>query len=971
MSNLKVGRAKSKGPTANRHCQKLNLSTPQLFNSSTLLIHVPISIIHHLKNYFTISLPHYLTSLSICFWLLAYIPIFQQNELVFFEKLIDKGFLELSNEWINEQINQSSDTKYKNQLKILLDAIKYKKLYTYPHNTQLKEFLSFFNDAYNVEVSKILDSKKGLEEADDTKLESFLLKLLDFLNYYDLYLLNINKNNLKLQDELNILVLRVFSAIEKIVKQNDLEYETKQKFEFYTLVLKFLHFKFTYTENDPLINSKISSLGKEFDNYYLETQPSLSAYEASLLKCKLYKMKLEHKIAKNDNKGINTILKEINSAVEEIYNKKGNIENNKTQIEPLTALIIRTAIFKLDMAVLLLKNNLVSDRDALYKESISDVNFIGSFPYQSLKLDALFRKAQIFEYMGNIKDALPLYLAIAKSSSSLSTTAQEILRKYQYNTTLSSDTEIFNELGKLINSNNAEKIWDFYTLYIKKRIFFTEKYTRTLQEMLTAFFATNNKYLENSIMNHYLFTTLPNDEQNSKQREIKLNNAILSLQDYVNKYKEEKGFFGELLNSIKTEFANNFPKSDLTQAILLKDVKAKIQEKIFDDALALIKQTKWTNVYEKEANILKKYLEIKIVNQVTKKNLLEFIKVIKINAKNNLYLISLSTSLFTHISFEKKQFKLAYRFLKNFLPALSENKDVYIPALEDAVKSSYYSKKYKDFERWVQEYLQINTPTDFIIELLKNYAIISAIKYNRNKAIKFFNLAAFAMKKNIKYNFADNLSEKIIIVNAIYKAFEYSINLKENISYTIAEQICNDLEKENDKTMGKYLLDQKIMSKEIAEDKFEKAKFVEAYKLLLQSQCLALKYRYTHDKNILEEIQKLPNKNKNSMVYKWLARDTILCQFIALKKNLYTKKELEIIYKNYSKLLTDMFEKKYVTLSKDKTDKFSKEFILLSLYQSIYTGQQMDKVKEITNKYEPQLNLKDTRKLFKIIYSNK
>ncbi len=909
---------------------------------------------------------HYLT-ISFLLSLLLWIPIFEQNELVFFEMLIDKGFFELSNEWINEKIQESTDTEYKNQLKALLDTIKYKKLYTTPTNTQLKEFLSFFNDAYTKEISKILNDKKELNEADNAKLENFYIKLLDFLNYYDSYLQNVNKNNLKLQNELNDLIERVFSPTEKMIKQSILEDETGLRVKFYTLVLKFFHFKFTYIENDPKIDSKISSLAKEFDDYYLEAHPALSAYEISLLKCKLYKMKLENKIAKNESQSIPTILKKINPIVEEIYTKKESIGNNKNQLDPATALIIKTAIFKLDLAILLLKHNLATDKNTLYKESIADADFILSFPYQSLKLEALFRKAQIFEYTNNIKDALPLYLIVAKSSYALSTTAQEILRHYQYNTTLSTDTEIFNELAKLISNNNPQQIWDFYTLYAKKRIFFTAKYARTLQEMITVFFTTNHQYLESNILNYYLFITSPVNEKNNKYREIKLGNAILSLQDYVNQYKEEKGFFDELLNSLKTEFTNSFPKSDLTQSILLKDIKAKIQEKNFNKALTLINQSKWTNNYKKEANILKKYLQIKLLNKVTKKNLLEFIEVIKINATQNLYLLSISTSLFTHISFEKKQFKLAYRFLKNFIPLLSENKDIYVLALEDAIKASYYTKKYKDFETWTEEYIKLHTPTDFIIELLQNYAIMCSIKYKRSKAIKFFNFLTFAMKKNTRYSIKNDLSEKILLINAIYKAYEYTTNPKETDPFQLAEKICNNIEKENDKALEKYLINQKIMTKQQIEDKFEKAKLVKAYKIVLKSQCLALKYRFTHDKNLLEELQNLTDKNKGSIAYKMLARDTALSLFIALKENIYTKTELAKLYNNYNELLKILTQK---YLMKVNPDKFSKEIILLTIYSSIYTSKQMDKVKNIVKNYESQLNSQDTRKLFKMIYKN-
>lgn len=890
----------------------------------------------------------------------------QDYDLRFFEMLIEKGFFELTNEWINEKLQEPIDTEYKSQLEILLNTIKYKKLYLLPPEPQLKESLSLFNSMYNNEISKICNNEKTLSESNIRKLEDFLIKFIDFLNYYDSYLKNAAKDNLKLQNDLIELAQNTLSSLEKVIKKDDLETEIEQKFKFYLLVLKFLHFKLTTAANDPKINNKVSSLEKEFDNYYLEAQPSISAYEISLLKCKIYKMVLENKIANNENKGIASLLDKINAVVEEIDSKRENI-GNKKEFNPLNALIIKTVLFKLDIATLQFKHNLpVKDKNLLYNKSMSDIDFISSFPYQWLKLEALFRKAQIFEYTGNIKDALPLYLTVAKSTSNLSRSAQEILRQYQYNTTLSSDTEIFQELAKLINNGDTKKIWNFYTLYAKKRKFFSHKYIRTLQEIITTFFTTNNQYLESSILNYYLFKTLPANEKNNKQKEIRLSNAILSLQDYISAYKEEE-FFGELLNSMKTEFTSNFPDSATTQSILLKDIKAKIQGKNIKEAIELIKQTQWVSNYEKEANILKKYLEIKMLNKVTKTHVIEFIQTIKSNAKNDLYLNSLSLALFIHISFEKKQYKLAYRFLKNLLPILSENKEVYIGALENAIKASYHCRKYKDFERWTKEYLQIATiPADPIIELLKNYAIICTAKYKRNKALEFLNMFTIAMKKNRKYTLQNDISERILLINTLYKASEYSTNLIDAPSSIVAEKICNNIEKEDNKTIEKYLVSWKIISKEKIENKFEKLKLIESYKLLLQSQCLALKFRYSHNKNILEEMQKLTEKNKDTTTYKTLAKDTALAHFIALKKNLYDKKELELIYKTYSALLKDIFTRKYVR--KDKPDKFSKEIILLSIYSSVYTRQQIEKTKSVIEKYKTLLAMPDTKKLFKLVY---
>lgn len=892
--------------------------------------------------------------------------LYSQNQIRFFEALIEKGFFELATEWINEQLQRSSDPQYKYQLNMLLDTIKYKKLYTLPFSNQLKEFISFFNNIYNNKILKLLkDDKNFPAEQKYADLENCLIKFIDFLNYYDSSLKETNKTNLKLQEELKELVQNTISAVENIVKRDDIEDEIKQKFTFYKLILKFMYFKFTVTPDDPKISGKVSLLEKEFDNYYIEAQPAISAYEISLLKGKLYKILLEYKLARNDSSGINTLINKINFVIEEIYSKKESMEINKYEMDPFTTLIIRTILFKLDFALLQLKYNIAKDKNEVSKSCLADIDFILSFPYPSLKLEALFKKAQILEYTNNLQEAIPLYLVVAKSSSNFARLAQEALKRYQYSTTLSTQTEIFNELGRLISEGDYKKVWDFYTLYIRKRKFFTPKYAQTLYEMMNVFLTTNNRHLEGHILNYHLFKTLPRDEQNSRQGEIKLSNAILSLQDYINTSRESKGFFSELLNSLKTEFTAYFPKSDMTQSILLKDIKAKIQGESFNEALTLLKQTNWTNIYEKEANILQKYLEIKTLDKVTKSKLIEFIQTIKANAKSNLYLTSLGVSLFTYISFEKKQYRIAYRFLKYFLPFLSEDKEAYIRALEDGLKASYRIKKYKDFRKWARIYMQITTPSSFIIELFKNYAILSAMQHRRNTSLEFFNTVVMARKKNSNYKLQNEVSEKVFLINALSRATEYSTNLKDAPLCILVNEICESVGKENEKTIEKYLVSQKMIPKEQLENKFEKLKFIEAYMLLLQNQCQALKFRCSHDKNILEEMHKTTQKNKESYIYKTLARNTALSYFIALKKNIYPPQDTENLYKTYNAILKDIFARKFVI--KDKPDKFSKEIILLSLYSSIYTQQSLDKVKASIDKYKPLLNLTDTRKLFKMV----
>ncbi len=352
-----------------------------------------------------------------------------------------------------------------------------------------------------------------------------------------------------------------------------------------------------------------------------------------------------------------------------------------------------------------------------------------------------------------------------------------------------------------------------------------------------------------------------------------------------------------------------------------------------------------------------------MLSNITRKEIIDFIKIIKENASGNLYLLSLSISLLSNIAFEQKEYKLLYRYFKQILPLLKENREIYISYLEDAVKASFLAKKYKDFSVWVKEYLTLKTPSNFVLELIKSYAILNAIKFNRKKAIDFFNLFAFGVKKNTSYSFQPDFREKVYLMNSFSKAYEYSFDLRKSPVKPLVETICNNIEEERNGTIKNYLLSNKIMSKEIAKDRTKRKEFIDLYILYLISQCLGLRYRFTHDKNILDEIQKLFSKNNS---HEHIIREASFVWFKILKYDNPGKEEFEKAYNNYIRAVHQFYK---LEKNKQKTNKFHKEAVLLVLYSYLIINKEPDKVKKIHQQYADLFNQKDTRSLYKIIFN--
>ncbi|MFN7181610.1 MAG: hypothetical protein ACK4NF_02890, partial [Planctomycetota bacterium] len=840
-----------------------------------------------------------------------------------------------------------------------------KKLYNNPPSQLLKQVIEYFKKLYDEEISASLDNTKNFTPQLRKAIENFYVKITEFLNYYDTYLREVTKNELNLQGDFHSFIEKVFREIENYISTINIGDEIKSALEFYNLLLQFFHFKFTTSTQELDFYKKVSKLEKRFDEYYIKYQPSPAAFEVSLLLCKLDRMKIENKLSQNETKNINKLLKNISSRLDEIYEYKSHIEKNKSEVTPWTAVVIRTALFKAEITLFQLKNNLniKEVKEVLIPDAITALNFVYSFPFLQLKWEALFRKAQLLEAINNTKDAISIYLYLAKSSSPFSSQAQEILRKYQHNVTIPTENEIINEFLKVISTNDATAVWDFYTLYMKKRNFFPNKYKNTLVEILSSFFSSSNQNLENSILNYTLYKFLDvKGDVKSAEKEKKLTDAILSLQDYVGRVKETE-YILEMLNSWRKEFTEKFPASTISQAIILKDIKSKIGKKDFQRALTMLEEIQnWSTDYLPEVNILKKYLKMKTQQTITKKEIKDFIKTIKVNATGNLYLLSLSLPLLSNIAFEYKEYELLYRYSRRILPKLKENKEVYILSLEDAIKSAFLTRKYKDFNKWAEEYLTLTIPSNFVIELLKSYAIFNALRFNRKKAREFFNLFVFSIQKNKKFNFQPDFAEKVRLINSLYRTYEYNFYLAEEPAKYLIEIVCKDIEKEKEKEVKNYLVSAKMISKDIAEDKVKSKEAINYYILYLTTQCWGLRYRITYDTDIVDNMQNMFTKNDNEH----LARELSLILFDMLKYRDLKKDVFKKTFENFTKAINKFY--KYEK-NKPKKDKFHREVILLLLYSYILTQKEIEKVKKIQEQYAPLFNLKDTRKLYKMIFS--